>query len=160
MQQWNGLVRKEWALMSVAFYATVGASLVFTMLIPLINQLFNWNIESLVIMLGISILWMMLGAGIPTVIFLISLAKEMNRPDIWLHSTVSVYFSCLELPAVQDKPKLFSTALMWMLAELFESLPEAGDLPKPKLVFFFDEAHLLFDGATKAFVQSRTRPCG
>ena len=46
---------------------------------------------------------------------------------------------------------------MWMLAELFESLPEAGDLPKPKLVFFFDEAHLLFDGATKAFVQSVTQ---
>jgi DNA double-strand break repair helicase HerA and related ATPase len=62
--------------------------------------------------------------------------------------------SCLELPAVQDKPALFSTALMWLLAELFESLPEAGDLPKPKLVFFFDEAHLLFDGATKAFRQS------
>jgi len=65
--------------------------------------------------------------------------------------------SCLELPAVQDKPKLFSTALMWMLAELFEGLPEAGDLPKPKLVFFFDEAHLLFDGATKAFVESVTQ---
>ena len=65
--------------------------------------------------------------------------------------------SCLELPAVQDKPKLFSTALMWMLAELFEQLPEMGDLPKPKLVFFFDEAHLLFDGATKAFVQSVTQ---
>ena len=62
--------------------------------------------------------------------------------------------SCLELPAVQDKPKLFSTALMWLLAELFEALPEAGDLDKPKLVFFFDEAHLLFDGATKAFVDS------
>ena len=62
--------------------------------------------------------------------------------------------SCLELPAVQDKPALFSTALMWLLAELFEALPEAGDLPKPKLVFFFDEAHLLFDGATKAFLQS------
>ena len=62
--------------------------------------------------------------------------------------------SCLELPAVQDKPKLFSTALMWLLAELFEELPEAGDLDKPKLVFFFDEAHLLFDGATKAFLDS------
>ena len=62
--------------------------------------------------------------------------------------------SCLELPAVQDKPKLFSTALMWLLAELFETLPEVGDLDKPKLVFFFDEAHLLFDGATKAFVDS------
>src|SRR5689334_9516897 len=62
--------------------------------------------------------------------------------------------SCLELPAVQDKPALFSTALMWLVAELFEELPEAGDLPKPKLVFFLDEAHLLFDGATAAFVQS------
>jgi DNA helicase HerA-like ATPase len=65
--------------------------------------------------------------------------------------------SCLELPAVQDKPKLFSTALMWLLAELFEELPEVGDLDKPKLVFFFDEAHLLFDGATKAFVESVTQ---
>ena len=62
--------------------------------------------------------------------------------------------SCLELPAVQDKPVLFSTALMWLLAELFEDLPEVGDQPKPKLVFFFDEAHLLFDGATKAFIDS------
>ena len=62
--------------------------------------------------------------------------------------------SCLELPGVQDKPKLFSTALMWLLAELFEQLPEVGDLEKPKLVFFFDEAHLLFDGASKAFLES------
>jgi hypothetical protein len=60
----------------------------------------------------------------------------------------------LELPAVQDKPGLFSTVLMWMLAELFETLPEVGDLDKPKLVFFFDEAHLLFKGATPAFVDS------
>ena len=62
--------------------------------------------------------------------------------------------SVLELPAVQDKPDLFSTALMWLVAELFETLPEAGDLPKPKLVFFLDEAHLLFEGASDAFVQS------
>jgi DNA helicase HerA-like ATPase len=65
--------------------------------------------------------------------------------------------SCLELPGVQDKPKLFSTALMWLLAELFETLPEVGDLEKPKLCFFFDEAHLLFDGASKAFVDSITQ---
>ena len=65
--------------------------------------------------------------------------------------------SCLELPAVQDRPRLFSTALMWLLAELFEQLPEAGDLDKPKLVFFFDEAHLLFSGATKAFLESVTQ---
>ncbi len=62
--------------------------------------------------------------------------------------------NCLELPGVQDKPALFSTALMWMLAELFETLPEVGDLDKPKLVFFFDEAHLLFKGATPAFVDA------
>jgi hypothetical protein len=62
--------------------------------------------------------------------------------------------SCLELPAVQDRPQLFSTALMWLLAELFEELPEVGDLPKPKLVFFFDEAHLLFRDATNAFLES------
>ena len=61
--------------------------------------------------------------------------------------------TCLELPDVADKPKLFSTFMMWMLAELYHNLPEAGDLPKPKLVFFFDEAHLLFDDAPKAFVE-------
>jgi len=62
--------------------------------------------------------------------------------------------TCLELPAVQDRPKLFSTFLMWMLADLFHDLPEVGDLDKPKLVFFFDEAHLLFDGASKAFLDA------
>jgi hypothetical protein len=51
------------------------------------------------------------------------------------------------------KPKLYSTFLLWMLSELFESLPEAGDLDKPKLAFFFDEAHLLFDDAPPALVQ-------
>jgi uncharacterized protein len=65
--------------------------------------------------------------------------------------------SCLELTAVQDKPVLWSTALMWLVAELFESMPEAGDLPKPKLVFFLDEAHLLFGDATKAFLESVAR---
>ena len=65
--------------------------------------------------------------------------------------------SVLELPAVQDKPRLFSTALMWLLAELFEQLPEAGDLDRPKLVFFFDEAHLLFADATDAFLESVTQ---
>ncbi|MFH9723316.1 helicase HerA-like domain-containing protein [Streptomyces sp. NPDC017254] len=65
--------------------------------------------------------------------------------------------SVLELPAVQDKPQLFSTFLMWMLADLFNDLPEVGDLEKPKLVFFFDEAHLLFNGASKAFLESITQ---
>jgi hypothetical protein len=59
----------------------------------------------------------------------------------------------LELPSVQDRPKLFSTFLMYLLAELFHELPEVGDLDQPKLVFFFDEAHLLFVDASKDFVE-------
>ncbi|YAL84723.1 helicase HerA-like domain-containing protein [Dermacoccaceae bacterium W4C1] len=62
--------------------------------------------------------------------------------------------TCLELPAVQDRPALFSTFLMWLLADLFHDLPEVGDPEKPKLVFFFDEAHLLFDDASKAFLDA------
>src|SRR6476659_4872481 len=65
--------------------------------------------------------------------------------------------SALELSAIQDKPALFSTVLMWLLAALFEQLPEVGDLEKPKLVFFFDEAHLLFADATKSFLESVPR---
>ncbi|THA37774.1 helicase HerA-like domain-containing protein [Streptomyces sp. A1547] len=65
--------------------------------------------------------------------------------------------SVLELPAVQDKPQLFSTFLMWLLADLYTDLPEVGDLERPKLVFFFDEAHLLFNGASKAFLESITQ---
>ncbi|MDX3537389.1 DUF853 family protein [Streptomyces sp. MB09-01] len=65
--------------------------------------------------------------------------------------------SVLELPAVQDKPQLFSTFLMWLLADLYNDLPEVGDLERPKLVFFFDEAHLLFSGASKAFLTSITQ---
>ncbi|MGD9510503.1 MAG: helicase HerA-like domain-containing protein [Geminicoccaceae bacterium] len=50
-------------------------------------------------------------------------------------------------------PRLYATFLLWLLSELFEDLPEAGDLPKPKLVFFFDEAHLLFNDAPKALIE-------
>ncbi|HEY0712210.1 MAG TPA: helicase HerA-like domain-containing protein, partial [Polyangia bacterium] len=64
------------------------------------------------------------------------------------HGRVSI----LELSDVQDKPALFSTFMMWMLAELYQQLPEVGDLDRPKLVFFFDEAHLLFRDASKSFL--------
>ena len=60
--------------------------------------------------------------------------------------------SVLELADVQEKPALFSTFMMWMLARLYHDLPEVGDVDKPKLMFFFDEAHLLFDDASKAFL--------
>ncbi|GAA1825161.1 helicase HerA-like domain-containing protein [Microlunatus capsulatus] len=62
--------------------------------------------------------------------------------------------SLLELPDLQDRPALFSTFLMWLLADLFHDLPEVGDVEKPKLVFFFDEAHLLFTDASKAFLDA------
>ena len=62
--------------------------------------------------------------------------------------------SLLELPNLQDRPAVFSTFLMWLLADLFHDLPEVGDIDKPKLVFFFDEAHLLFDDASKAFLDA------
>ena len=60
--------------------------------------------------------------------------------------------SLVELPNLQDRPAVFSTFLMWLLADLFHDLPEIGDADKPKLVFFFDEAHLLFHDASKAFL--------
>lgn len=65
--------------------------------------------------------------------------------------------SLLEVPGVIDKPALFSTFLMYLLAELFEILPEVGDLDAPKLVFFFDEAHLLFRDASKDFLAAITQ---
>lgn len=65
--------------------------------------------------------------------------------------------SLLEIPGVSDKPALFSTFLMWLLADLFNDLPEVGDIDKPKLVFFFDEAHLLFKDASKEFIASITQ---
>jgi hypothetical protein len=65
--------------------------------------------------------------------------------------------SVLELSDVMDKPRLFSTFMLWMLAQLYEQLPEVGDLPKPKLCFFFDEAHLLFDDASEALLDQVER---
>ncbi|MCB5425531.1 DUF853 family protein [Altererythrobacter sp. CC-YST694] len=60
------------------------------------------------------------------------------------------YINVLAADKLMRSPKLYATFLLWLLAELFESLPEVGDPEKPKLVFFFDEAHLLFDDAPKA----------
>ncbi len=61
--------------------------------------------------------------------------------------------SLLEFSGQSLRPVIFSTFLMWVLAELFKVLPEVGDVDKPKLVFFFDEAHLLFTDASKAFLE-------
>ncbi len=62
------------------------------------------------------------------------------------------YINILAADELMRSPNLYSTFLLWLLAELFETLPEVGDPDKPKLVFFFDEAHLLFDAAPKALL--------
>jgi len=62
------------------------------------------------------------------------------------------YINILSADKLLQSPKVYSTFLLWLLSELFEHLPEVGDLDKPKLVFFFDEAHLLFDDAPKALL--------
>ena len=63
------------------------------------------------------------------------------------------YINILHCERLYRSPLLYATFLLWLLAELFEQLPEVGDPEKPKLVFFFDEAHLLFDDAPKALVE-------
>lgn len=75
--------------------------------------------------------------------------KDLIRIDPQGRGVISL----LELGAGAARPVMFSTFLMWVLADLFTYLPEVGDLDKPKLVFFFDEAHLLFTDASKAFLQ-------
>jgi DNA helicase HerA-like ATPase len=63
------------------------------------------------------------------------------------------YVNILVADKLMESPRLYATFLLWLLSELFEQLPEVGDLPKPKLVFFFDEAHLLFNDAPKALLE-------
>jgi DNA helicase HerA-like ATPase len=63
------------------------------------------------------------------------------------------YLNVLDCTRLIQSPLLYSTFLLWMLSDLYETLPEVGDVDKPKVCFFFDEAHLLFDDAPKALVQ-------
>jgi DNA helicase HerA-like ATPase len=74
---------------------------------------------------------------------------DLMRQDMSGHGIINV----LAADQLILKPKLYSTFLLWLLSELFEQLPEVGDLPQPKMVFFFDEAHLLFDDASPALQQ-------
>ncbi|MCW8885241.1 MAG: DUF853 domain-containing protein [Motiliproteus sp.] len=74
--------------------------------------------------------------------------KDLMQVDFSGNGVISV----LDATALMPKPQLYSTFLLWLLSELFEQLPEQGDSDKPKLVFFFDEAHLLFDSAPKVLI--------
>ena len=75
--------------------------------------------------------------------------KDLMRTDMDNRG----YINILAADKLMNSPRLYATFLLWLLAELFEELPEAGDSTKPKLVFFFDEAHLLFDDAPKALLE-------
>jgi len=73
------------------------------------------------------------------------------------NSTGMGVINLLHADQLMEAPKLYATFLLWLLTELFRRMPEAGDLDKPKLVFFFDEAHLLFAGAPKPLVEKVER---
>jgi hypothetical protein len=75
--------------------------------------------------------------------------QDLLQTDPAGHGVVNI----LAADKLLTAPRLYATFLLWLLSELFELLPEVGDLDKPKLVFFFDEAHLLFDDAPKALVE-------
>ena len=83
----------------------------------------------------------------------------LGEPQVALNDLMQSDFSgngvisVLDATALMTRPHLYAMFLLWLLSELFEELPESGDLDKPKLVFFFDEAHLLFNDAPKALVE-------
>ena len=85
-------------------------------------------------------------------------AKLFGEPALALGDIIATEadgrgrINVLDAGRLMGAPRLYATFLLWLLSELFEELPEVGDPDKPKLVFFFDEAHLLFDGAPKALV--------
>ena len=82
-----------------------------------------------------------------------------GEPDLDIHDWIRTdengkgYVNILNCTELVQNPKLYAAFMLWMMAELFENLPEAGDMDKPKIVFFFDEAHLLFNDAPKVLVQ-------
>ncbi len=82
-----------------------------------------------------------------------------GEPALDIHDWFRTDFSgkgminILHSESLINNPMMYSTFMLWMLSELFEIMPEAGDCDRPKMVFFFDEAHLLFDGAPKALLQ-------
>ncbi|MFE5479553.1 helicase HerA-like domain-containing protein [Nocardia sp. NPDC056541] len=78
---------------------------------------------------------------------------ELDPADLLRTAGGLGVITLFELGQQAARPALFSTFLMWVLADLFQTLPEVGDVDKPKLVFIFDEAHLLFAEASKAFLQ-------
>lgn len=79
--------------------------------------------------------------------------KSFDIEDLFNRVDGKGVISLLNIADVQSQPILYSTFLLSLLAEIYQSMPEAGDLDKPKLVFFFDEAHLLFNDASKAFLE-------
>lgn len=82
---------------------------------------------------------------------------DLNIADWFTQNNGKGTINLLEASQLASSPLLYSTFLLWMLSEVYEALPEAGALDKPKFVFFFDEAHLIFDDAPKALVDKITQ---
>ena len=79
--------------------------------------------------------------------------RSTSRTSCAPTATAAASSIVLAADKLMENPRLYATFLLWLLSELFEELPEVGDLDKPKLVFFFDEAHLLFNDAPKALLE-------
>lgn len=85
-------------------------------------------------------------------------SEVFGRPELDVNDWMTVddtgrgYINILSAAKLIQSPTVYATFLLWLLSELYEKLPEVGDCAKPKMIFFFDEAHLLFDGANKALV--------
>ena len=92
--------------------------------------------------------------GIPTALYATFTDAGAAHAHVDRHGApIVVKADGLAADKLMNSPRLYATFLLWMLSELFEMLPEVGDLDKPKLVFFFDEAHLLFNDAPKALIE-------
>lgn len=85
--------------------------------------------------------------------------KFFGEPALDIHDWIRTDYNgkgminILDSESLINNPKMYSTFMLWMLSELFETMPEVGDLDRPRMVFFFDEAHLLFNDAPKALIQ-------
>lgn len=91
MKEWNGLLKKEWVTMRGQLFAIITASIMFIIVIPFSSNLFNLSLDSLGLSIIMGLIWMVVSMFIPAIMLLISLSKEMRRPDIWLHSEASIF---------------------------------------------------------------------
>lgn len=125
MKQWNGLLKKEWVTMRGQSFATIIAAIMFIIVIPFGSNLFNGSLDSQGLSIIMSLIWMVASMFIPAIMLLISLGKEMRRPDIWLHSDASIF-------------KLFSVKAVYAI------LVSAVSLAIPVVVLIVEARYLTY----------------